>query len=118
MALTNRILAALLSVSAQAGATVYYVDRVNGSDAYAGASSTAARQSLYRVSQASLAPGDSVLLKRGQVWNEQLSIPASGAADAPITFGAFGTAATQPVIDGTGVAIPSQQGLVNANKQT
>ena len=118
MALTNRILAALLSVSAQAGATVYYVDRVNGSDAYAGASSTAARQSLYRVSQASLAPGDSVLLKRGQVWNEQLSIPASGAADAPITFGAFGIAAAPPVIDGTGITVPSQQGLVNANRQT
>src|SRR4030043_693444 len=40
---------------------------------------------------AALQPGDSVLFRRNQTWAEVLTIPASGTAGNPITFGAFGT---------------------------
>ena len=104
--------------AAPAWSRVYYVDQVNGQDANAGTTQAAAWQTLYRIGQATLAPGDFVLLRRGQVWNQQLTIPASGAADAPFTFGAWGTGSAQPAIDGTGIAIPAQQGLVNADRRT
>lgn len=118
MALTNRLLASLLALTARVTAATYYVDQLNGSDTNAGTSTNAAWQSLHRVSQTTLAPGDYVLLKRGEVWNEQLTIPASGAADQPITFGAYGNGGVLPAIDGTGVSVPVQQGLVNANGQS
>ena len=97
-----------------ASCSTYYVDRAGGSDANAGTSTAAAWQSLSRVGQATFNAGDYILLKRGQVWNEQLNVSSSGLPDAPITYGAYGAGAA-PAIDGTGVAIPAQQGLVNSN---
>ena len=117
MALTKRI-SILLLAAAPVWSTVYYVDNVNGADGNAGTTATAAWQTLSRVSQSNLNPGDFVLLRRGQVWHEQLIIPASGTPDQPITFGAFGRGSGAPVIDGAGVTVQAQQGLVNADKQS
>jgi hypothetical protein len=97
-----------------ASCSTYYVDRVGGSDANVGTSPATAWQSLSRVGQAAFTPGDYILLKRGQTWNEQLNISSSGLADTPITYGAYGAGAA-PVIDGTGIAIAQQQGLVNSS---
>jgi len=36
--------------------------------------------------------GDSILFKRGCTFREQLTVPSSGSAGLPITFGAYGTA--------------------------
>ncbi len=38
-------------------------------------------------------PGDSILFKRGDVWNESLVPPSSGSSGNPITFDAYGTGA-------------------------
>ncbi len=47
-----------------------------------------------------LAAGDSVLFRKGQTWREQLTVPSSGSAGLPITFGAYGSGA-KPIIDNT-----------------
>jgi hypothetical protein len=38
-----------------------------------------------------LSPSDTVLLRRGQSFREQLTVPSSGTLNNPITFGAFGS---------------------------
>lgn len=103
---------ALLTVSLQSAlAATYYVDAVNGRDAWSGTNASASSsdgpwQSLARVASASLQPGDSVLLRCGQVWRDGLKLTSSGTAAAPITIGAYpASCATPPVIDGT-VQIP------------
>lgn len=93
-----------VSVPAGTGVT-YYVDATAGSDGNSGTSPETAWKSLYHVSRATLQPGDNVLFKRGETWKDDvLDVPASGAADRPITFGAYGTGA-KPVIDVT-VPVP------------
>ena len=42
---------------------------------------------------ASFHPGDSILFRRGDVWNESLAPASSGSAGNPITFDAYGTGA-------------------------
>ena len=71
--------------------TTYYVSSTQGSDLNSGTSSAAAWQSLAKVNAQVLQPGDSVLLRRGDVWNETLIPLSSGAAGSPITFDAYGT---------------------------
>lgn len=46
---------------------------------------------LSDVENASLLPGDTVLLKRGSMWRENMAIDNSGTAQDRITFGAYGT---------------------------
>lgn len=46
-----------------------------------------------------LSAGDSVLFNKGNTWRETLTIPSSGSAGSPITFGAYGTGAS-PIISG------------------
>jgi hypothetical protein len=89
-----------LTVCAAAGATVYYVDAVNGNDGSAGTSQSSPWKTLNKVSNFSLKPGDSVLFKRGCAWRETLVIPTSGTASARITFGAYGTG-DKPLIIGS-----------------
>lgn len=48
----------------------------------------------------SFAPGDIVLFKRGEMWREQLTVPSSGIAGSPITFGAYGSGA-KPELNGS-----------------
>ena len=44
-------------------------------------------------------PGDSILFQSTCTWREQLTVPSSGSAGSPITFGAYGTGAA-PIISG------------------
>ena len=46
-----------------------------------------------------LGAGDTISFKRGETWREQLTVPVSGSAGSPITFGAYGTGAA-PILDG------------------
>lgn len=85
-----------------AWSATYYVDSVNGNDTRSGTTSANAWKTLQRVNQAILAPGDTVLLKRGGLWREKLYIQESGTAASPIGFGAYGTGAA-PEIDGSDV---------------
>ncbi|HLH40247.1 MAG TPA: right-handed parallel beta-helix repeat-containing protein [Bryobacteraceae bacterium] len=103
-------------LAAPAGATVYYADRANGSDLASGQSPDQAWQTLARAAAQQLQPGDSVLLKRGDVWHEPLIFESSGAPLAPVTIGAYGDAADPaPAIDGTGVASAASTGLLKAH---
>ena len=120
MALTSKIagLTVLLAACLQpAQCAVYYVDRTGGSDYNSGTAAPDAWQSLARIRQTRLNPGDFVLLKRGETWGEQLQINASGSDGAPITFGAYGTG-NLPAIDGTNLSLSAQSGLVNANARS
>jgi hypothetical protein len=107
----------LLGCLHPAQSAVYYVDHAGGSDNNQGTSTSAAWQTLARILQTHLNPGDFVLLKRGATWGEQLQINASGSDGAPITFGAYGTG-NMPVIDGTNVSLAAQTGLVNTSARS
>lgn len=109
--------AVLLGCLHPAQSAVYYVDHTGGSDGNSGTATTVAWQSLARIRQTHLNPGDFVLLKRGETWGEQLQINASGSDGAPITFGAYGTG-NMPAIDGTNLTLAAQTGLVNASARS
>jgi hypothetical protein len=81
----------LIALAARANATTYYVSSSAGNDANSGTSASAAWQTIAHVNAQSFQPGDSVLLKRGDVWNESLTPPSSGSSGNPITFDAYGT---------------------------
>ncbi|HEV2397776.1 MAG TPA: hypothetical protein VGS27_12595 [Candidatus Sulfotelmatobacter sp.] len=86
---------ALLS-SVAAAATSYYVSSSSGSDANPGTQAQPF-QTLAKVNGLSLNPGDSVYLKRGDTWSEQLIPGSSGTSGNAITFDAYGTGAA-PVL--------------------
>ncbi len=79
--------------------STFYVDSENGNDSAKGIGEATAWQSLARVNQAELIPGDSVLFKRGGLWRGQL-IPHSGTNGARIVYGAYGTG-EKPILQGS-----------------
>jgi uncharacterized repeat protein (TIGR02543 family) len=81
-------------------ATDYYVDSGGGNDGNSGLSAAAAWKTIGKVNASSFAAGDRVLLKRGQVWREQLVIPSSGISGQPVIFGAYGTG-DRPLLKGS-----------------
>jgi hypothetical protein len=81
----------LLGLSELASATTYYVSSSAGNDANSGTSASTPWQTVAHVNTQTFQPGDSVLFKRGDVWNESLAPPSSGASGDPITFDAYGT---------------------------
>lgn len=90
-----------------AWAQTYYIDATNGNDSWQGSLPDAQGangpwKTLSKVNETNLSPGDSVLLKCGQKWNETLIVTNSGVAGSPITFGAYGgcTGSNKPIIDG------------------
>ena len=62
-------------------------------------------------------PGDSILLKRGDTWDEELSPAGEGTEEKPVTIGAYGKGA-KPIIDRgdfrqdlTGIRLSDQGGF-------
>ncbi len=70
--------------------TTYYVKNA-GSDSNSGLSDALAWQTINKVNTSSFNPGDSILFNKGDTWREQLTIPSSGSAGNPITFGSYGS---------------------------
>jgi Periplasmic copper-binding protein (NosD) len=69
----------------------YYVSP-QGSDSNSGLSPSQAWQSVQRVNNQALHPGDGVLFEGGQAFSDsQLMPPSSGSAAAPIFYGSYGT---------------------------
>ena len=104
-----------LSTLQVANASTYYVDSNFGNDNWSGnqpsqvgsPATDGPWQSLARVSAKVLAPGDSVLLKCGGIWNETLTLKNSGTATNFISIGAYPRGCTdKPIISGA-TAIPS-----------
>src|SRR6202034_844455 len=79
--------------SASAWATTYYGSSSAGSETNNGTSASTPWETVWHVNAQSLQPGDSILFKRGDVWNESLVPPSSGASGNPIVFDAYGTGA-------------------------
>jgi len=80
-----------LIFSGSALATTYYVSSSTGNDSNNGTSVSAPWQTIAHVNGQTFQPGDSILFRRGDVWNESLAPASSGSSGNPITFDAYGT---------------------------
>jgi len=77
------------------------VDASGGNDGNSGTSTSAAWRTIGKVNSFSgFRPGDQILLRRGQMWREQLNVPAGGASGNPLVFGAYGSGAN-PLLKGS-----------------
>jgi len=85
------LLCVLGFMSTMALGTTYYVSSSEGNDGNAGTSASAPWRTIAQVNAQTFNPGDSILFKRGDVWNESLVPPSSGVAGNPIAFDAYGT---------------------------
>jgi len=104
----------LLSFSIGAGATTYYVSFSVGNDTNNGTSTATPWQTIAHVNGQTFLPGDAILFKRGDVWNESLAPPSSGTSGNPITFDAYGTGAA-PNLTGYYAVQPSAWMFVSGN---
>lgn len=79
--------------------TVYYVDSKGGADTNSGTSEDQAFKTLGKVNEIQLEPGDSILLKRGSIFDDQQLAPKGrGTAEEHILLGAYGEG-NMPVIN-------------------
>ncbi len=73
--------------------TTYYVDSNGGNDSNEGTSEGKAFRTLDKVNALDLAPGDTVLLKKGSVFEDQalkFTKEDSGTAEAPVKISTYG----------------------------
>jgi len=77
---------------------VYYVDFTNGEDGNDGKSIELAWKTLSKLKNYNFAPNDTILLKRGEVWKEQLRIQSSGEDNKNILITAYGSG-NNPIIN-------------------
>ncbi|WP_288429368.1 NPCBM/NEW2 domain-containing protein [uncultured Spirosoma sp.] len=80
------------------GQTTYYVAS-SGRDTNDGKSEINPFQTIARVNQLTLKPGDAILLKRNDTFSGTLTIKQSGAAGKPIVVDAYGSG-NKPVLTG------------------
>src|SRR6185312_6459599 len=80
----------------------YYFDAEKGNDQNDGTSPERAFKSLSFIQKLSLKPGDSVLLKSGEVFNDTLFISCKGDSARPIVLGKYGGEA-RPFIKADGL---------------
>ena len=120
----------LLGLAAKANATTYYVDSsitdtnvgsatpdfttYNPTTFATDTGSDSVYKTIADVNLKSFSAGDNIYFRKGQTWREQLTVPASGSAGNPITFGAYGSG-DPPLISGADVvAGPWTQDAVTA----
>jgi len=74
-------------------ATTYYVDTASTGSGDGTSQATSGVHAAWKdISEIiGLAPGDTVLLRRGGIWLEQLDVIVSGTHDSPIRFAAYGS---------------------------
>jgi hypothetical protein len=85
----------------KSGGTNYYFDSFLGSDSNTGVSPEMAFKRLNKIKDLNLRAGDSVLLKSGALFTEQLYISVRGDSGKPVVVGKFGGDA-KPYIKGNG----------------
>ena len=86
------------------GADTYYVSQSSGDDSWNGRAANpdgngGPWKTLAKASTARLAPGDRVLLRHGDIWNEEFRPQGNGTAQNPIVIGSYGEGDRRPVID-------------------
>ncbi len=91
----------------------YYVSSA-GNNSNNGLSPGASWLTVAKVNGFSFVAGDIVLFNRGDSWAEQFTVPTSGSAGNPITFGAYGTGANPLFNKATGsiIVIPARTDIV------
>lgn len=85
------ILSILLFFSLAANASTFYVSSSTGLDSNTGADSTHPWQHISRVTNAFPNPGDIILLKGGDTFNETVYWARNGTPGNPITYSTYGT---------------------------
>lgn len=87
----------------QADAASYYVSNSSGNDSNAGTSSSAPWKTLAKVSAKVFAAGDTIYLKRGDVWTGETLYARGGGQSARITVSPYGTGDRPMISPGTGI---------------
>ncbi|MFG2133712.1 discoidin domain-containing protein [Streptomyces sp. NPDC048751] len=73
------------------GGKDYFIDATRGRDSAAGTSRATAWRTLAKANATTFQPGDRILLKAGEQWQDQQLWPkGSGSAGRPITISAYG----------------------------
>ena len=98
-----------LSLTSSLSAATYYVDSQTGNDINNGLTPAAAWRTMARANQPVYAPGDSILLKRGGVWQGAgFKANGNGTVQLPIILADYGDLnLPMPVIDGIGAHEPA-----------
>ena len=92
----------------EAQAVTYYIDSAAGNNANSGTSPDAPWKDFTNVNARTLGPGERLLIRRGSVLNQELTVSARGTADHWAEIGAYGTGPPRPSA-GTGtsaIAVP------------
>lgn len=83
-------------------AATFYLSSSGGNDNNSGLTEDTPWASLAKINALKLIPGDTLLLKRGDIFKGQLTLRnESGTAEAPIVITTYGTG-ERPIIDGNG----------------
>lgn len=83
--------------------TRYYIDPEAGAYYNTGHSPSQAWESVARIMERTWQPGDTILIKRGSVYNGTLALKGNGTAAKPIVIGSYGDEALPlPEINGLG----------------
>ena len=91
------IIALVMSVNVFAS-TNYYFDATNGNDSGAGTQADPFK-TLAKLDLLTLNAGDTVYLKKGEIWYESVTPNTNGTSGAPVTFDAYGSG-DLPIISG------------------
>ena len=82
-------------------ANTYYVSNSIGNDDYDGLSIEHPFKSIEKINSLYFYPGDTILLKSGDLWKGMLWIKGSGSVQNPIILDSYGDE-IKPVINGNG----------------
>ena len=105
------ILLALVAWCVPGWAGTYYVSTSTGNDVSGNGTQASPWQTFggpsNHINAGSFSPGDVILLKRGDTWNEPLIPPSSGTSGSAITFDAYGSGAPPVITAATPIAFVS-----------
>ncbi len=101
---------------AMAISSTYYIDSSLGSDANTGLDRDHPWRSIKKINSTLFVPGDHILLKRGGIWHETLTLgkKSTGIAENPITISSYG-AGEKPHITATKGVVLLNKGYITIN---
>ena len=88
-----------LLLTVTASATTYYLSSSSGNDSNSGTDPSSAWQTINKLNNFPLQPGDQVLFKRGDTFYGGIKVNSSGSSGNSITYGAYGSG-PNPIITG------------------
>ncbi len=94
------IVAALGPSTAYASNSSYYFSSSTGNDSTGNGSISSPWKTLSRISSMTFQPGDTIFLKRGDTWNETVTLNGNSSSASPITLTSYGSSGDRPYIIG------------------